>query len=129
MISFHIEASGEHTAAILSAAKKLGIKVGLALKPKTPLTAIEAYLKGLDYILVMSVEPGFSGQEFMPEVLEKVRTLRHNFPELDIEIDGGISAAVAKEVIAAGANILVSGAYLFSAADPAPAIAALRQSV
>jgi len=125
MISFHIEAAQENAVEIIALIHTEGMRAGIAVKPKTPVSAIADFLPELDYALIMSVEPGFSGQQFQPEVLDKVRTLRSEYPDLDIEIDGGVNAETISEITAAGANMVVTGAYLFGAADPAQAVSQL----
>ena len=101
----------------ISLIKKLGKKVGVSLKPNSQISLIEDYLNDIDLILIMSVEPGFGGQKFMPEVLDKVRKLRNFINEkklnIDIEIDGGINFDNSKKAKEFGANILVSGSTVF----------------
>ena len=116
IITFHPEATGDVSETI-NLIKKLGKKVGVSLKPKSQINLIENYLNEIDLILVMSVEPGFGGQKFMPEVLEKMKKLRDIINEkklnIDIEIDGGINFDNSKKVKEFGANILVSGYTIF----------------
>jgi ribulose-phosphate 3-epimerase len=100
----------------LSAIRSWGRQAGLALNPATAISLLDVFLGEIDLILVMSVNPGFSGQKFMPEVLPKIRSIRTKFSG-EIEVDGGINAQTAPEVIAAGANILVSASYFFGADD------------
>ena len=101
--------------------KKLGKKVGVSLKPKSQINLIENYLNEIDLILIMSVEPGFGGQKFMPEVLDKMKKLRNIVDEkklnIDIEIDGGINFDNCKQAKDFGANILVSGSTVFKEHD------------
>ena len=117
IITFHPEATSsiDHTIGLI---KKYNKKVGISLKPKSNISLIEKHLNEIDLILIMSVEPGFGGQKFMPEVLEKVKILRKTISEknlsIDIEIDGGINFANSKQVKDAGANILVSGSTIFN---------------
>ena len=117
IITFHPEATENisHTIVLI---KKYSKKVGISLKPKSNISLIEKHLNEIDLILIMSVEPGFGGQKFMPEVLEKVKILRKTISEknlsIDIEIDGGINFANSKQVKDAGANILVSGSTIFN---------------
>lgn len=116
MISVHVE-TAKDAAAVLGQIKELGAKAGLVFNPDT---AVEPYLADLaeaDFALVMSVYPGFGGQEFMADILEKVGILRDHFPEMPIQIDGGINTETAKKAIAAGANWLVSGSYFWGSAD------------
>ena len=116
IITFHPEAT-QNISNTINLIKKEGKKVGISLKPKSKIELIESYIEQVDLVLIMSVEPGFGGQKFMPEVLEKIRRIKkiidqQNF-KTEIEIDGGINfenCALAKE---AGANILVSGSTIF----------------
>ena len=116
IITFHPEAT-EDVSETINLIKKLGKKVGISLKPKSQINLIEDHLNEIDLILIMSVEPGFGGQKFMPEVLDKMKKLRNIINEkklnIDIEIDGGINFNNSKTVKASGANILVSGSTVF----------------
>ncbi len=116
IITFHPEAT-DNTLKTIDLIRKENKKVGISLKPKSEIKLIEKYLDQIDLVLIMSVEPGFGGQKFMPEVLEKTKNLKNIIDkknlEVDIEIDGGINfnnCALAKK---AGANILVSGSTIF----------------
>ena len=116
IITIHPEATDDLSASI-SKIKKLKKKVGLSLNPKTKVEVIKNYLDQIDLILIMSVNPGFGGQKFMPEVLKKIKELKtiqkkQNI-DFDIEIDGGINFENSKIAIEAGANILVSGTTIF----------------
>ena len=117
IITFHPEAS-ENIEETIKLIKKQGVKVGISLKPKSKISLIEKYLEEIDLVLIMSVEPGFGGQKFMPEVLNKVREVKKIVEEkklaIDIEIDGGINFKNCKTAIDAGANILVSGSTIFN---------------
>ncbi len=125
-ITFHTEAEsgvGETIDAILAAGKE----AGLAVKPGTDITEVYPYLDRLSMVLVMTVEPGFGGQSFRADMLPKIRALREEcvrrgLPELDIQVDGGISAQTIGDVAAAGANVFVSGSALFSSKDMAAEI-------
>ena len=125
-ITFHTEAESgvrETIDAILAAGKE----AGLAVKPGTDITEVYPYLDRLSMVLVMTVEPGFGGQSFRADMLPKIRALREEcvrrgFPELDIQVDGGISAQTIGDVAAAGANVFVSGSALFSSKDMAAEI-------
>jgi len=126
-ITVHAEATS-NLEATLKQIKKSGAKVGVSVKPKTPIDGIVPYLALLDLILVMTVEPGFGGQEFMPEMMDKVRALkRHKFMG-KISVDGGVSVKTASLVVDAGADILVAGTAVFSQKDRAQAIADLRHA-
>ena len=125
IITVHVEAC-EDLSAVVDEIHKLGVKAGVSIKPGTGIEMIESVLDKVDMVLVMTVEPGFGGQKFMPEMMEKVRKLRAMRPEMDIEVDGGINQETAKAAIAAGANILVAGSYVFGAKDRRKAIEGLR---
>lgn len=120
MIVFHIE-SDDDVQETIDTVKSLNCDVGISIKPGTPVEELLPYLDQLDMVLVMSVEPGFGGQSFMPDQLDKVRTLRQQITEkglnTQIQIDGGIAAATAPQAIEAGANVLVAGSAVFKAAD------------
>lgn len=104
-------------------------RVGFALNPKTPIDKIKNYLSLIDQVLILTVEPGFYGGKFLPQVLEKVRALRKLKPDLDIEVDGGINPKTIKMVAEAGANLLVSGSYIFNSKNPRKAIHTLENLV
>ena len=116
IITIHPEATNDLSSSI-SEIKKLNKKVGVSLNPQTKIDTIIDHLKEIDLVLIMSVNPGFGGQEFMPEVLDKIKDLRKiqkkQELDFDIEIDGGINFDNAKSAIEAGANILVSGTTIF----------------
>ncbi|MBC8495581.1 ribulose-phosphate 3-epimerase [archaeon] len=115
MISFHIEAT-DVPEAIIGMIQHQSVKAGITIKPKTDVSEIVRFLPDIDFVLIMSVEPGLGGQSFIKDSLEKVRFIRKNYPDLDIEIDGGINEETAKLAVKAGVTILVSGTYLFK--DP-----------
>lgn len=129
LISFHLEAEDpvEQTVAAIRAA---GCGAALAIKPATRPEDVFPYLPLLDMVLVMSVEPGFGGQKFMPAAVEKIAAIRAEAQRrglsTDIEVDGGIDAATAPLCAAAGANVLVAGSAVFGAKDPAAAMSAIR---
>ena len=116
IITFHPEAT-KNLLTTMKLVKSFGKKVGVSLKPESPVSLIESYLDQIDLILIMSVDPGFGGQKFMPEVLNKIKKLKGIINEkklnIDIEIDGGINFANSKKVKDCGANILVSGSTIF----------------
>lgn len=130
MISFHIESQSD-TMETIKAIRECGIRTALAIKPATPAEDVYEYLPYLDMVLVMTVEPGFGGQSFMPETVDKIRKIREmaNSLELetDIEVDGGINDKTASIVLNAGANVLVSGSYLFASDDMKTAAAVLKE--
>lgn len=97
---------------IIKLVKSKGIKIGIVLNPETPAEKIKPYLNELNQVLIMTVDPGFYGSEFLPETLEKVKELRKLKPNLDIEVDGSITADTIKSANDAGANLFVSGSYL-----------------
>jgi ribulose-phosphate 3-epimerase len=112
----------------ISYIKKKGINAAVSIKPKTNLETILPYLDSLDMVLIMSVEPGWAGQKFIPEILEKVKKLRILKPKMDIEIDGGINKETMKEVVLAGANVIVAGSSVFRKKDRKEAIEELRKA-
>ena len=120
LVNIHLEANGD-MAAMLKHIRACGKKAALTIKPATPAEALFPYLELCDMVLVMSVEPGFGGQSFMPDSLDKVRTLRAEIDKrgLDclIEIDGGINLENAGQVVAAGCDILVAGSAVFGTPD------------
>ena len=132
IIGFHIEA-GSDVKGTIDLIHSFGKKACLTIKPKTPASAVFEYLKMLDMVLVMSVEPGFGGQKFMPESLDKIKEIREKAQELgldiDIEVDGGINLETAPLAVKAGANVLVTGNVLFSADDKTKRLAELREVV
>lgn len=132
IISFHIESSSD-TLEALKAIKDEGIKSALAIRPRTPVESLYSYLPYLDMVLVMTVEPGFGGQSFIPETLDKIRAVRAKIEELgldiDVEVDGGINRETAPLVKKAGANVLVSGSYLFAAEDMSEAAGAIKEEM
>jgi ribulose-phosphate 3-epimerase len=126
MITLHIETinvSGFRLQAVRL--KNKNIKVGISLNPATPLSKIKKLLNLIDFVLVMTVNPGFSGQSFIPAVLPKIKKLRSVFHG-DIAVDGGINKNNAKQVIAAGANILAVGSYIFKSKDYKKAIKSIK---
>lgn len=129
IITFHAEANG-NPEEIIEKIHSRGIKAGVSVKPKTPVSVIYPYLDKLDMALVMTVEPGFGGQGFMYDMLPKIKELRNKLDSMglatDIEVDGGITDSTAPLVKEAGANVLVSGSYLYKAEDMAQNVKKLR---
>lgn len=123
-ITIHVESNAPITET-LAAIRKAGAKPGLVLNPDTPVEAAQPWLDQIDMLLVMSVWPGFGGQKFIAPVLETIRKARKLAPNLDIEIDGGINGETVKEAVAAGANVIVAGSYVFGG-DYAQRIKSLR---
>ena len=131
ILTVHVEAdTEENTLNALKMIKAKGVKPAICVKPKTPAEAVLPFLELCDLVLVMTVEPGFGGQSFIPTTLAKLRELKALAARLGcsprVEVDGGISAANAREVVAAGADVLVAGSSVFKAADRAKAIADIR---
>ncbi len=127
IITVHVEAC-THLQRTLSQIRKLGAKAGVSLNPATPISSIENVLDDLDLILVMSVNPGFGGQSFIPNSLKKIQALRERIADrpIFIEVDGGISPKNAHNVKQAGANVLVAGSAVFGSADMKEAIRSIR---
>ncbi len=123
-LTVHVEAC-QDVPKTLQAIRTLGAKAGISLRPKTGVEKIFPYLDQIDLVLVMTVEPGFGGQRFMPEMLEKVKALRPRF-QGKISVDGGIDPATAPQAVAAGADVLVAGTAIFGQKDRAKAITGLR---
>ena len=115
-ITFHLEATDDAEETI-DLIRNLGCRVGMSIKPKTPVEVVRKYLSKLDMLLVMTVEPGFGGQKYIPESTERVRWVREMADEmgldLDIQVDGGITVDNAKTVMDAGANVIVAGSAVF----------------
>lgn len=129
LVTFHLEAT-EIPDECINIIKKHGKRAAVSIKPKTPIESVYPYLDRCDMVLIMTVEPGFGGQSFMPDMLEKVRALRAEITrrglDVDIQVDGGINAETAKLAREAGANVLVAGSAVFKAQDRRAAIDALR---
>ena len=131
MVSVHVEAD-PHLHRTFMSIKAAGAQAGVVLNPATPVGAIEEALQFVDYVLVMSVNPGFGGQEFIPQALEKVKRLRQLILErqlnIRIEIDGGVDRANIESVVAAGAEIIVAGSAIFGKPDAEAAVKELREA-
>ena len=132
LVNFHVEAdTEENIKAAIALVKSLGKMAGVTVKPKTPAEAVLPFIKDIDLILVMTVEPGFGGQKFMAEQLDKLRVLRQMIDReglcCQLEVDGGIDPGTAPLAIEAGATVLVAGSAVFGKADRAAAILALRE--
>ena len=114
VITFHIEASKEKTLDCIKMIKEANLIAGISIKPKTKVSEIAPYLKKIDMVLVMTVEPGFSGKMFMPKAAVKIKEIKEMAPNLKyIQVDGGINDATAKKCKLYGANCLVAGNYVF----------------
>ena len=130
-ITVHIEPEANHDVArTLDLIRTAGCRTGVTLNPATPFSALEPYLGNVDLVLIMTVHPGFGGQAFHPEMMEKVKAARDwqqkNNGTFDIQVDGGINAQTAKLSIENGANVLVAGTSIFRAPDYATAIREMR---
>lgn len=130
IVTCHVEADSQEN--ILAAVDKIhvkGKKAGVVVKPKTPASAVLPFIDRVEMILVMTVEPGFGGQKFMPSALDKLRWLKAEKDRRGLkfllEVDGGVDAATAPQCVAAGADVLVAGSAIFGAADPAAAVRAM----
>ena len=129
MIVVHVEAT-KHLHRVIQAIKAKGIKAGVALNPATSLSTVEEILPYVDMVLLMSVNPGFGGQKFIPTTVAKIAALKARIDNLPvpvhIQVDGGINEQTAKEVVAAGADVLVAGSYVYGAKDVPAAISSLK---
>lgn len=121
IITIHLESTDDVKGAIDKIHAK-GKKAGITVKPKTPVEAVFPYVDAVEMVLIMSVEPGFGGQSLIPECLDKIRVLREKYPNLDIEIDGGVKVDNIDKVYESGANIIVAGSAVFCSDDPAKVI-------
>lgn len=130
IITVHYEAC-VHLHSVVQQIKSTGCKAGVAINPHTPVNLLKDILVDLDLVLVMSVNPGFGGQQFIPQTLNKIRELRQMAnqlcPELIIEVDGGVGISNIGSLIEAGANAFVAGSAIFAAPDPVQMIAELKQ--
>ena len=124
-ITFHVECDDNITDCI-DMLREFGCRCGISIKPKTSVDAILPYLDLVDMVLVMTVEPGFAGQAFMPDMLDKIRQIRSLNPKIDLQADGGINPKNAKSVWDAGANLLVAGSAIFGEKDFKKAVKNLR---
>ena len=129
LITVHAEA-GQHLDRSLQAIRSLGKKVGVALNPATPVSVLDHVVDRLDLILVMTVNPGFGGQSFIPAMLEKIRQAKALVAgrNIDIEVDGGVTVDNAGAIVKAGANVLVAGSSIFKGVDYAANIKAIRNA-
>ncbi|XP_072939798.1 ribulose-phosphate 3-epimerase [Epargyreus clarus] len=126
--TFHIEPVS-NVAEVCRKIKENGMKVGVAIKPGTPVSEVEKYISMSDMVLIMTVEPGFGGQKFMEDQMTKVEYLRKHYPLLDIEVDGGVGPSTISCCANAGANMIVSGTAVIGAQDQATTIKLLRDTV
>jgi ribulose-phosphate 3-epimerase len=120
IVTVHVEAS-PHLQSTIELIKELGAKAGISLNPPTPIGAVEKFLRHVDLVLVMSVNPGFGGQPFIPETLPRIEKMRKILDDrglgAELEVDGGINADNAPDIVKAGANVLVAGNSVFRAED------------
>lgn len=132
LVSFHLESESD-TAETIELIKNCKKQVGIVIKPATPATAVFPFLDKVDLVLVMSVEPGFGGQSFMENALDKLRIIseeakKRGLFDLLLEVDGGINAETGKRCVQNGANLLVAGNFIFNSKDPQQAINSLKQT-
>lgn len=126
--TFHYE-STKDPVALIKLIKKHGMKVGVALKPNTPGDVVDSLGDLVDMVLVMTVEPGFGGQSFMPQMMPKVEYIRNKFNQLNLQVDGGLGLVTIDAAADAGANVIVAGTAIFHAADQEHVINVLKQKV
>lgn len=134
--TFHVEShmpidshGGDGISKLIKEIKAHGMKVGISVKPSTPISSILPYIPDVDLVLVMTVEPGFSGQSFMGDMMHKVKQIRTLFPTLNIAVDGGLSPATVNAAAEVGANVIVSASAIFGSSNPGSVIKELRTSV
>jgi ribulose-phosphate 3-epimerase len=132
VLTIHYEATN-HLHRAVQQIKSLGMQAGVSLNPHTPVTLLEDILQDVDMILIMSVNPGFGGQKFIPRSFKRIRQLRQMIEErslnVKIEVDGGVTVENAGELVQAGVDVLVAGNTVFKSADPKATIAALKRAV
>lgn len=126
IITFHYEASKNNVDDLIVMIRSYGKKVGLSIKPKTKVSEIEKYIKDVDLVLIMTVEPGFGGQKFMPDCAEKISEIKNISTQVIVEVDGGINIETATQCKKLGVDALVAGNYIFSSDNMKEAIASLR---
>lgn len=129
LLTVHVEAT-PHLQRTLAAIREAGARAGVALNPATPPTALPWVAGDLDLVLVMSVNPGFGGQSFLPQALPKIRQIKALLGDrgVMVSVDGGVKAELAGDLVRAGADVLVAGSAIFGAPDPAVAVRALRSA-
>ena len=125
-ITIHAESCGDKLVSMVEYLKSQNVKVGCAISPDTPWTVLEPVLPMLDMVLVMTVYPGFGGQKLIESTLDKVRAVRQLYPDMDIQVDGGVNDETLPMVLEAGANVLVMGTAFFKAEDPAAMVERVR---
>lgn len=127
IITFHVESDSDANETI-DKIIECGCKPALSVKPNTPIDAVYPYVDKLAMVLVMTVEPGFGGQSFMADMMPKIEKLRADYPNLDIQVDGGVNTETVKTCAKAGANIFVAGSAVFSSDDMAKTIMELKEN-
>ncbi len=126
-ITLHAESCGDHLREVVEEIKAQNVRVGCAISPDTPWTVLDPVLPLLDMVLVMTVYPGFGGQNFIEPTLQKVWALRRLYPELDIQVDGGLNEETVGEAVWAGANVIVMGTAFFGSKDPRELVKSIRE--
>lgn len=126
IITFHVECESDINETI-NKILECGCKASLSVKPGTPIEAVYPYIEKLSMVLVMTVEPGFGGQSFMEDMMPKIKKLRADFSDIDIQVDGGVNAETIKACAKAGANVFVAGSAVFKSEDAAKTILSLKQ--
>jgi ribulose-phosphate 3-epimerase len=114
---------------VIDKVRKTNMRVGIAVKPKTKIEEIEPFISLVDLVLVMTVEPGFGGQRFMEDCISKVAYVRSKYPQVDIQVDGGLDLQTIDVAAAGGANVIVAGTSIFKAQDPKLVIDQMREAV
>eukprot|EP00252_Welwitschia_mirabilis_P012343 TRINITY_DN27364_c0_g1_i2.p1 TRINITY_DN27364_c0_g1~~TRINITY_DN27364_c0_g1_i2.p1 ORF type:complete len:233 (+),score=54.67 TRINITY_DN27364_c0_g1_i2:246-944(+) len=130
--TFHIEVAEDRWQDLIKKIKSYGMRPAVALKPKTAVETVYPLVESddpVEMVLVMTVEPGFGGQKFMPDMMDKVHKLRQKYPTLDIEVDGGLGPATINQAASAGANCIVAGSSIFGAKEPAAVISLMKTCV
>lgn len=112
-VAFHLEATNVHES-IIGILQAAGVKAGITVNPETPIEEADHLLEEVDFVLIMSVHPGKGGQDFLPEVLDKVKYVKSKHPNLEVEMDGGIDGKTAAKAVEAGVDVLVAGTYIYS---------------
>ena len=132
VITFHLEAT-DHAQRLLAYVRSLGAKAGISICPQTPVEMLSDLLDDVDLVLIMSVNPGFGGQRFIPRSLEKVRRMRSLLDgagsRAELEVDGGVTVGNAAQIVDAGADVLVAGSAIFDGDDPAARVRQLREAI